>query len=104
MRKTMDKLFYNQDLMKYITTYIEKDPRKKYPDQEQKRRKLNKIIEDQYYDPEIVYNEKSPQLWMCEYCEEPYIVKFMVTGRPGMFYIKQEGGFDCCKECEDKGF
>ena len=108
--------------MKYITSFIEQDPRKKYPKTEEKRKRIVKILKrfDQSQDftdlktlgiincTYIEYLNRIPKGWAkcyketrmekCEECGEPYLMIF--GSYANIYYIKEEGGRECvCKEC-----
>ena len=85
----MAKLFYNQDLMKYVTTFIYKDPRKRYPDQEEKRQKVLQTLNQDL--------EEYPSRMFCWNCDEPC---YMDIAEGKRFYIKGDSGLmDTCLEC-----
>ena len=85
----MAKLFHNEMLMMHITTFIHKDPRKRYADQEQKRQKVLQTLNHDL--------EEYPSKCICWNCEEPYYIFLSDEKR---FYIKKDSGdYDTCMEC-----
>ncbi len=99
----MDKLFYNQDLMTYITTFIKKDPRKRYPEQEEKRQRF---IQD--FKSRVDYQEPTPTtkshpfiFQCCTKCDTPTELYFhkSTEGYIEIQPLDEEWG-EFCLECE----
>ena len=86
------KIFNDLYLMNYITTFIHKDPRKKYSEQEDKRQKVIKTLNQDL--------QEYPSRAFCWNCDECMCIDISEDKR---FFVKGDSGlFDTCLECEKK--
>jgi len=83
------KIFNDLYLMNFITTFIHKDPRKRYIKQEDQRQKVLQTLNQDL--------QEYPSRCFCENCEECYYIDISEDKR---IYVKEDSElYDTCLEC-----